>query len=256
MATDQMALSHAEDAVVVANGNGGVLGLFEKAIDKLSGDGAESAVAALEKLMDLHERIQDRESVRAFNAGMVKFQGECPDIPKNRTSNIATRRGGSFSYKYADTDSIRKTVKPILNKLGFAYSFDQERVDGEMFVCFILSHQDGETRKYRFQFVGESDSAASPQQRAGIGDTYAGRRAMQSGLGITLTDERDTDGAASGNGNAITHEQATNLQALIEETGTNHADFLKYFGVAEIESLTVAQFKKAVNMLERKRSKR
>jgi len=242
--------------VSVTNGNGHNMmpALFEKAIDKLSGPGAESAVAALEKLMDLHERIEKREAEKAFNAGMVEFQQQCPAVLKNKTAKVATRKGGTFSYDYADIHQIQKTVKPILNGLGFTYSLDQEYRDGRIWVAFILSHKDGHSRTSRFSCPEDSDSAASNQQKSGVADTYAARRAMRHALGIM--DDDDTDGApAAPVVSKITDDQIANLQALIDETKPDMAKFLGYFDVKSVADLTAAQLPKAISMLEQKRRK-
>lgn len=257
MGKEQMGLSDEMAPATIQNGSMSLPDMMQSAIEQLSGDGASQAVDALGKLMDLYERIEDRNAVKAFMSGMVKFQKQCPEIPRNKTASIATKTGGKFSYAYADTSIIRKIVKPILNELGFMYSFDQEYIDNRFFVVFILSHELGHVERYRFHCSEESSSGASAQQKSGMADTYAGRRAMQNGLGITLTDEKDLDGASpdrsGGDTNKIDDNQAANLQSLIEETKTVVTTFCAFFDITDLAGLTKAQYPKAISMLERKR---
>ena len=258
MPKEQLALSEAEAPALIQNGEGSVLGLLEKTIESLKGPGAESAVGALEKLVSLYERIEDRNAVKAFNTGMVEFQKRCRAIPQNKTARVPTKGGQTFSYSYADINQIRRVVTPILNDLGFTFSLDQEFREGRMHVAFVLSHRDGHSRTSRFSCPEDNSSAASGQQKSGIADTYAARRAMRHALGL-IDDDGDTDGATpGGNGdtNKITDDQVASLQALIGEVAADEKRFVKMFDVSHLEDITKGQYAKAISLLEQKRRQR
>lgn len=256
MPEDQLKLSDAEAPSAIKNGNGGnILHLFERAIEKFGGDQAESAVLVLGQLMDMHERIERRDAEKAFNAGMVKFQQRCPAIPQNRHAKFATRSGGSCGYSYADINQIRRYVTPILNELGFTYRLNQEYRDGRVFVSFILSHENGHTRTSSFSCPEESASAASSQQKSGIADTYAARRAMKHALGIM--DDDDTDGASSnGIGVTISKDQVADLSRKITESGANEEKFLVFMGAASLDAISVDNYPKALHALNQKQGGR
>ena len=52
-------------------------------------------VEQLEKLVDLHERMEQRQAARDFSAAFAAFQAECPSIVKNREGKVVTNKGGS-----------------------------------------------------------------------------------------------------------------------------------------------------------------
>ena len=69
---------------------------------------------ALEKLVGLYERVEDRRAATEFTAAMLAFQSECPVVIHNRQASFATKAGGSFAYSYADLAEICRTVNPVL----------------------------------------------------------------------------------------------------------------------------------------------
>lgn len=72
-------------------------------------------------------------------AALVKFQAECPSIPKNKTAGK-----GSFAYKYADLADIFSVVTPVLSKHGLALTqIVNSKEDGRDYLLSILCHVEG-----------------------------------------------------------------------------------------------------------------
>jgi hypothetical protein len=72
-------------------------------------------------------------------------------------------------------------------------------------------------------------------------------------------DDDDTDGNEVSNGDAITAEQARDLNDLIIETGANREAFLRFYGerskttLKALADLPASQFDHAIRQLEAKR---
>ena len=245
----------APDAVQVSSAAGGVASiqdLMHYALER----GAD--VGALEKLVDLHERVTKREAALEFARAMAAFQAACPPIKKDSTAKIATRGGGSYSYTYAELDSIAGTVNPILRDNGLSYTWNSS-VDekGLMLTCdCIVRHINGHSETSRFTLPIANDSAMSAQQKVAAALTFAKRQSLTAALGLVTTDE-DTDAVTREvDTTPITDEQLTTLEELIDDAEIDGPRFLKFLGVTKLAELPRARFVEAKNAIaEKKRRK-
>jgi hypothetical protein len=121
----------------------------------------------------------------------VKAQAEFPSIHKDKTATIETKKGGQFSYSYADLPTILEQVNPVLKKHGFAVGQAVVSEDGNVGVETRIYHKSGHVEAFGPLFLPSGDDARS----AGSAVTYARRYSLCAALGIA-TDE-DDDGAAA-----------------------------------------------------------
>lgn len=206
-------------------------------------------VAKLEKLLELQERILNRNAEAAFNDAMRLVQAEMPKIKRNKKNN----QTGSL---YADLEAVTNQAVPIYTKHGFSLSFSQTDcpIDGKMRVICYCSNS-GYTRQYQYDasldMTGLKGAAnKTPIQGEGSTFSYAQRYLTKLIFNITLTDE-DNDG--QGDIEFINESQINDLMALAEEVKANREKFLQYMGVEKLADIQVSQFKKAVAALEQKR---
>lgn len=230
--------------------------LMQLAIQRMDGQNAPAMVEALEKLVGLHERIEAKNAIKAFNKAMTQFQARCPQILKTSTAKIRTKSGGEYGYKFAELDKIDDAIRPLMTELGLSKRFTTERVGNEVKVTCIISHEDGYSIESPFQCAIDTDAAMSGAQKGGAAVTFAKRYALIAALGLTTT-ETDTDAQQKidRKPSKITSEQAAQLSALIDETKSDIGKFLGFFEVSHVSDLTTAQFPKAAQMLESKRAK-
>jgi hypothetical protein len=208
-------------------------------------------VEVLERIVALKEREADRAAARAFNEALHNFQAECPSIARTSTANIATRSGSRYSYKFADLDTIAKTVRPLLEKHGLSYSWDSKQ-DGNMLTCACtVRHVEGHAATSSFSAPVDSKAGMSEQQKHAAALTYAKRQSLTQVLGLTTADA-DTDAAS---GETISDKQVADLEALMVEVSANEGRFLEYLGVDVLSDLPVESYSAAVNALEAKRRK-
>lgn len=210
-------------------------------------------VAALEKLVALHERVTDRAAAREFAEAMARFQAACPPIAKTSTAEIVTKAGGRYGYRYAELDEIARTVRPLLESNGLSYTWDSDMDGGNLRCTCTLRHVNGHAVTARFTAPVDSAAAMSGQQKHAAALTYSRRQSLISVLGLTTCDP-DTDAAST---ETITDAQAAELTAALNDCGGDLAGFLRYMKAESIEAILARDYASAVAAIEKKaRAKR
>jgi len=149
--------------------------------------------------------MQTSEQINELAAALAAAQGEFPPIPKDCVAKIVTKNNGSYSFRYADLDTVLSTVRPVLSRHGLALVVDIETVRNEageraMRATIRLIHSSGQWMQTTGLAIAiDADAyAKQPAQSSGSAATYATRYAVEALLSIRATD--DQDGAeASGN---------------------------------------------------------
>lgn len=207
----------------------------------------EGAVAALEKLVDLEERVSNREAVRLFNEAFTAFRADLPAIP--RTTPGAVRDGRRVMYSNFET--IQKYVDPPLAKHGFTYRFTtRPSQDGQwLIITCVLSHEAGHSEHSSMPVPMTSIPKASKAQEATGTRTYGKRITLSDVLGISTVD--DTDGAGE-DGGAISEEQIDTIRGLILRKDADNERLLQLAGAESWAELPVAKYDMVVNLLNAK----
>ncbi len=148
-------------------------------------------------------------------------------------------------------DEIAHIVDPILESLGFSYSWNTTATEKAVTVECVLMHKGTHAKSSFFTVPVESKSGMSPQQKYGAASTFAQRRTLANVLGLTTT-EKDYDGAAV-DPTVINEDQVVALKDRVKEVcrGDQAERFLAYMGVKSIEEIRVAQYGKANASLDR-----
>jgi hypothetical protein len=229
-----------------------VFELFQMALAK-----GEAGVNALEKLVDLQDKIQRRNAEQEFHRALAEFQESCPAVQKSSTAKITTNGGGGYSFTYADLEEIISTVRPHLSSRGFSFTFDSTVEPSKMLTCTCtLHHAHGHSMESRFTLPTDSKSGASDQQKIGGALTYAKRQCLISVLGLALTDPEQA-GGQSPRPEAIalvTDEQRASLLALMDETKVSTKVFCDRYKIESVAKLPATQFAGAVAALEKRRN--
>ena len=153
-----------------------------------------ASVEALEKLVDLHERLKANEAKAAYFVALTDFQAECPVVPKRKTAGQ-----GSFTYRYAPLEDIVKAVSPLLRKHGLSYRFDTQFFadpPAQLVTCTVY-HVQGHSESSEFRTPVDTGARMNDMQKSASAQTYAKRYAFCNALGI-LTGDDDDDGASGG----------------------------------------------------------
>jgi hypothetical protein len=103
-------------------------------------------------------------------------------IIKNKTVEVRTKTGGTYTFEYADLDEILSKTRVHLNKKGFAVSWTVEQ---NLMVCRLF-HKDGEITS-----VAEIKGQATSAQEMGALFTYFRRYTYTNLIGISSEDDND-----------------------------------------------------------------
>lgn len=151
-------------------------------------------VAKLEKLLDMQERILDRNAKAAFEAAYAQMQAEIPEIDER--GRIAVK--GVQRSTYAKLEDIHAAVKPILKKFGFAIRHRTEFPEGKaniIRIVGILGHAEGHSEESAFEAPMDRSDYRTDIQSMGSTVSY-GRRYTTLDLLNISTRGMDNDGQA------------------------------------------------------------
>lgn len=206
------------------------------------------------KILDVFERMQKMEAEKAFNVAFAQFQQDCPPINKGTPVSYVTGSGNRMEYNYASLQQVDEIALPHLNRNGLSRRFGDMTVkEGMLTVSCILSHVQGHCISAIGTYPVESTTKVSAQQKFGMAETYAKRRAFANVAGLRLSDP-DTDGNEPNTepGELITDSQKKALMTLIADTQSDEAKFCKYMGVDDVAYIQAIHYAKAENALRKK----
>lgn len=91
----------------------------------------------LSKLMDLHERFEDRQAEKAFNQAMADFRTESMTILKTKYVDIA----GGAKFWHAELGNIVEEVIPKMSKYGLFHTWiPKQRDDKQIEISCVIRH--------------------------------------------------------------------------------------------------------------------
>lgn len=207
-------------------------------------------VAKTEKLLEMYERIAARNAEVSFNTAMKSAQEEMPKILRNKENQQTNSR-------YADLERVNAVIVPVYTKHGFSLSFGTADcpMAGHYRVTCLVSHVAGHSRAYQADIPADMTGLkgnANKTATHGFGSTMSyGRRYLTLLVfNITLTNE-DHDGNQPQD--TVTEEQIANIEALLTETASDKAKFLRYLKVESIADIPAKNYSAVVKIIEAKR---
>ena len=63
---------------------------------------------------------------------LAAAQGEFPPIPKDCVAKVTTKGGQSYSFRYADLETILTTVRPVLSRHGIMLSVSTDEKEMQL----------------------------------------------------------------------------------------------------------------------------
>jgi len=240
-----------QTAVVVKNESQQLMDLISALASNPQAD-----VSKFNALLDLKERIEDKEAEKRFNEDYLKMSKELPRIKKDGSVEYKDKKTDKLekAFNFATWENIDRAIRPILEKYGFALSFDtQPRADGGgAVVKGILLHVSGHKREASITLA--LDSSGGKNNIQGMGSTFSyGKRYTATMLLNLVTEGEDDDGIKAGLEFLDLDKQKT-INGLLDETKSNVTAFLEYFKVKEVQFLTEKQYPVALKKLEQKKT--
>ncbi len=150
-----------------------------------------SDLAKLERMLELKEKHDAQNAKAAFDAAFAKASASFPEIPLNGENKHQKTR-------YALLKDIIKLTRPVLAEHGLALSFSTETTEKEVIVTAELSHENGHTKRNSLPLPRDAGAGRNAVQAIGSTQTYGQRYTAQAILGLSLGEDVEDDGAASG----------------------------------------------------------
>jgi len=211
-------------------------------------------VEALERLVALKQRMEDRAAEIAMAEALAAFQRDCPPVPRIRTAEVKKDGRKQYEYHFAPLEEIVRVIHPHLTAHGLSYTHDGEVNDGTVRTVCTLHHVAGARRTATFTGPIDASGGKNPIQQIGSARSYGRRYSLMDVLGLVTED--DDDGAGPDEAKPISDQQLADLQALMDELKTDRAKMLQHFDIESLADLPADRYGEAMQILEERRSRR
>lgn len=207
-------------------------------------------LAKLEKMLEMKERLEEKEARRAFSDAMAACQSEIQPVVRNKDND-------QTKSKYADLAAIYDACKPIIAKHGFSFSTfpaSTER-DHHMGVRWILRHEGGheesELAEIPLDDRGMKGTANKTQTHA-FGSTVSYARRYLFCMLFDVATGDDDDGNTAGKSAAtVSAEQYISLRDRAAEAGVAEETICLAHNVSDLSVFPAKDFEAAMNRLSR-----
>lgn len=205
--------------------------------------------ATIKDMMDLRDRWEAGEARKAFVQAMADFKANPPEILKKKLVKFETQ-SGTTSYSHAELADVTEAILQPLAAHGFSHRWEVKQ-DNAITVTCVLTHRQGHSESVTLSSPPDDSGKKNKIQQVASTITYLQRYTLLAITGLAAKG-MDNDGGPP-EIERITEDQASNLQALIDEVGADKAKFLKYLKVDSLEDIAAQAYSDAVHALERKR---
>jgi hypothetical protein len=225
-------------------------------------------VSKLDALLQMQERVMDRNAKKDFDAAMSRMQAELPVIERRglievRAKDSRGERTGAVqqSSPYARWEDVVEKITPVLSRHGFSLQFKTGltekglvRVDG-----FLAGHGHRETAYMELQH----DSTGSKNAAQAVASSVSyGKRMVGCAMLNVVSRGEDDDGNGTGKplvqGEPLSAEQRTQILELATAVECPGPHLLKHLNskrpaghpeVKEIDDLPGSRFEEAIEAL-------
>lgn len=208
----------------------------------------------MDRLLQMQERVQDRQAAADFADALAKMQPELPVI----TANSEILHNGKLIAKYASWDHIYSAIKPILSEYGFSLIFRNTSTDKDETTTAVLK-RGGHEETNSVTLPRDSSGAKNNVQAVGSSRTYGQRYSACPLIGITIQGD-DDDGKRAGADHPISVKQYDELRKLMTATQTEEDAFINFLAskriaVESLDELPASRFDFAMAALNKKAAK-
>lgn len=203
-------------------------------------------VAKMHGLLDVQERLLNKQAEIDFNADFHALQSDLPRI----TKDAKILHKGVLVSTYAKYETIDSVIRPLLAKHNFSLRFNTETQGQVIVITGTLSHRGGHSVTDKIPLGIESSGAKNSVQGVGSTITYGKRYLVGMLLNLVFEGE-DDDGNKAGH-RKMTPEQVEEIESLLTSTGADRKRFLSFVNAESVEKMSATDFQKAVNALRKK----
>lgn len=179
----------------------------------------------LEKLLEIRERYEKSEAVKAYNQAMAMFKANAPKINKDKEVSFGTTK-----YNHATLYNVTEKINTELAKWGLSASWKTAQ-NGLISVTCRITHKQGHFEETTISAPADKSGSKNDIQSIGSTITYLERYTLLALTGLATVDQ-DDDGATATE--LITKEE---LNGLIDQIAAKDINIPKFCGYLKIESL-------------------
>ncbi len=201
----ELAQQQSAPPAVAANDTTAIIQVIERAAMNPDVD-----IDKMERLLQMQERVMERQAAMDYSAAMAAMQTEMPSIAER--GKIVVK--GELRSKYATLEDIVDTVRPIMQKHGFAISFRINTLQNGIEVTGVLMHKGGHREETTMLLPSDMSGSKNAVQAFGSTTSYGKRYVLSALLNITTRDE-DDDGNAAAPVKTVTPAQAAYVKSLL-----------------------------------------
>lgn len=149
-----------------------------------------ASLEQIEKMMDLQERFERRESEKAYNAAFAAFKSEAVRIVKGRKVTDGPLRG----KEYAELHDVVDAVTPALSRHGLSTAWKLTRDEKDWLeVTCTLKHVGGHSESVSMGGPPDAGGAKNALQARASTKSYLERYTLKAICGVAEGGD-DTDG--------------------------------------------------------------
>ncbi len=205
-----------------------------------------------ERLIAMHERMEDRAAEKAFNQAKTAAQSEMPAIVRD-ADNDQTRS------KYARLETISDAIDPVITRHGFSTTFSEgvTNRDGHIRVLCDLAHEDGHSKQYHLDVPLDDAGLKGNRNKTpthATGSTFSyGRRYLKCMVFDVKLKGEDVDGNQPIE--YLSPDQIDELIDLAESLGIDREAFCKAHKVSSFDQIAAEHFDAAKRAMHEKAGK-
>lgn len=237
-----------EQLPAVSAENTALLSMIERVCTDPNAD-----ISKLEKMLDMQERILNRNAEQAFAADFAAMQCELPRIARN--GKIEIKKDGRLiqSTAFAKLEDINDGIRPTLQKYGFGVSFSVDQGQGGITVTAKLLHRLGHSEKTSITLPIDSSGSKNNVQGNGSTISYGKRYSICALLNISTGD--DVDGHVPQQEieqqKTVGQGEINALRNAAQIAGVDDSYVCQKAQIQKIEDLPLARFAGAMNHLQK-----
>lgn len=184
----------------------------------------------IERLLQMQERILDRNAEQEFNQAMSRAQTDMRPVVKDAVNDQTRSR-------YARLETVDRQVRPVYTSCGFSLSFgtDDCPIEGHIRITCDVSHIGGHSKRYKVDMPLDMTGMKGNQNKTAThahGSTMSyGRRYLTLLIFNIAMAHEDDDGAAAAQHRAVTPFQAGQIAQVLDQcSGNTKTWFAETFG--------------------------
>ncbi len=200
-------------------------------------------VAKMNGLLDIQERMMNKQAEINFNADFHQLQMELPRITKD--SKIIHK--GKLIATYAKYETIDEVIRPLLVKHNFSLRYNTEPTGNKIIVTGTLSHRDGHSITDKIPLDIEGGGAKNSVQ--GVGSTIAYGKRYLVGMMLNLVFEGEDDDGQKASFIPMTEVQIAEIKDFLQKeqaTPNEVKTFLEYMDSDSVDDISAADYDKAI----------